>query len=519
MTPHPPSALSPIEYGRIIPGISLRSCHAQVRDHIATAAIWSKAARSLRTACCAVLVLLVAVSAPASALDGAYEASWAAGGRQLVDLSPLNDVGVAMTIQRDGKLVLAGQCAEVQADHAFCAARLRADGQLDLSFGPSETGRILLGDHPSFPPYNSLGWHGLTLQPDGRILMAGAGRFHCGNGVTCNVGMLVRLTAAGHLEPTLNGSPYLPVAFSSHLNENHRHNAIGAVVMAPDGKIVVVGDSNRAGVTPGNRDFGIARFNADLSPDTSFNNGTGMRLGAFDLGGDYFDAARDVAVQSDGKIVAGGYARGADGRWKAAVLRLNADGSADQGFGNGGRMWFDGMQFSPGDIFINAVALDREGRIVVAGARQIWDGTDHDFFVARLNGQGQLDTSFGGLRTIAFDLGQPFNDQAWDLAVQGDGKILVTGYATYNSSPSYRFAVARLTASGQLDPSFGTGGKSVGTFAPPSQTTATSDLAIASTIGNGGLLIAGHGRAQGGDIRFGVAKLQLDSIFASGFQP
>lgn len=466
------------------------------------------------------LVFAAAASSAAQAQDGYYDATWAAGGRQMVDLSSLDDAGVALVIQRDGKLVLGGHCAEVQAGYAFCAARLRGDGQPDLSFGPSETGRILLGEQSGFPPYNALGWHGLALQPDGRILMAGAGQFHCGNGVTCYSGMLVRLSAAGHLEPTPGGSAYQPVSFSSHLNENYRHNAVSAVLAAPDGKIIVAGDSARAGTNPPNRDFGIARFNANLSADHSFN-GIGTRLGAFDLGGDYFDAARDLALQPDNKIVIGGYARGADGRLKAAVLRLNADGSADQNFGNGGRAWFDGMQSSPGNIFINAVAIDRQGRIVVAGARQIWDGTDHDFFVARLDAQGQLDASFngGGIVTVLFDLASPAVDEAWDLVVQSDGRILVTGSATRTSAPTYSFAAARLTANGQLDPAFGVGGKSVGTFAPPSQTAASSDIAYASAIGNGGLMVAGNGRAQGGDFRFGVAKLQLDAIFADGFQP
>jgi uncharacterized delta-60 repeat protein len=468
-----------------------------------------------------VLVLGVFTAGATRAQDGYFDQDWGVGGRQLLDLGQLDDLGVTLKLQRDGKLVLAGHCGEVQATYAFCATRLRPDGQLDLTFGPSETGRFLGTDEPGFPPFNNIGIHGLALRPDGHVVMGGWGSFHCGNGVSCNVAMLVHLDASGHVVPTSNGSPYTSATFTYNDDENSRHDAITAVAATPDGKIVVAGDSTRSDSEPANRDFGIARFNADLSPDAGFDGG-GRRLGAFDLGDDHFDAARAIAVQADGRIVVGGYARGTDGRWKAALMRLNADGSTDQGFGNGGRVWFDGLQNSPGNIFINAVAIDRRGRIVVAGARQIWDGTDHDFFVSRVGPTGQLETSFGGsgngVVSIAFDIASPAVDQAWDVLVQGDGKILVVGSASYDST-HYAFAVTRLHDSGQRDLGFGNDGKALGTFAPVSEGGVRSDVAYSAALGNGGLMVAGNGLAQGGDIRFGIARLQIDAIFADGLEP
>lgn len=459
-------------------------------------------------------VALAAAAGMSQAQDGYYDPAWAASGRQMMDLGPLNDVGVALAIQRDGRLVLGGHCGFSGGRNTLCATRLRRDGQVDFSFGPNETGRILLNEHVDFQHYDSgFGGHALAVQPGGHVLMGGW--WKCGNWAQCYAGLMVRLTPSGQVMPNPYNSQH-SVSFS--YDAAYHHNAVSAIAIAPDGKIVVAGDSNRAGSNPPNRDFGIARFNADLGPDWSFS-GTGARLGAFDLGGDYFDSARAVAVQPDRKIVVGGFARGADGRLKAAVMRLNADGSSDQGFGNGGRVWFDAQQYSAGDVYIDAIAVDRRGRIVVAGTKQ-YLSTDHDFMVARLDAQGQLDSgfgSYGGVAVIPFDMGGSGYDTASDLALQSDGKIVVTGWAT-ETSFSRLFAVARLGADGQLDASFGINGRGLGTFAPPTPTFDHYDAAGAVAIGNGGLMVAGHGLAQSGDYRFGIAKLRLDLVFTDGFQ-
>lgn len=465
-----------------------------------------------RLAAHALLALLVAPAA-AHALDGYYVPDWASGGRTLVDVGPRDDYASTILIQPDGKLLLGGHCGMDSTRYTLCAARLRADGQIDFGFGPDETGRILLNTVPDLASFNStLGLHGLALQGDGRAILGG--RWACGNWSGCAAGLLVRLSARGIAEPNPNAQYGVQYAY----NAQYAFNTVDAVLVAPDGKIIVAGCTVRAGSNPPNYDFGIARFNADLSPDTTFGT-DGRRVGAFDLGGDYYDCATSLALQADRKIIAAGVARGGDGRLKAALLRLNADGSADASFGNNGRAWFDHLQASPGNIAINAIAIDRYGRIDVAGVRQIWDGQDEDFFVARLDPSGVLDPGFGsaGVASIAFDLAAPYKDVASDLRVQGDGKILLAGHASA-SGPTSVFALARVHDDGSLDTSFGISGKSTGTFAPPAQATNQQDLARTIALGNGGLYVAGPGRAAGGDLRFGVAKLQLDAIFADGFE-
>ncbi len=167
--------------------------------------------------------------------------------------------------------------------------------------------------------------------------------------------------------------------------------------------------------------------------DTTFGSG-GRQTIPFPLGGTsvYADS---MAVQADGKIVVAGYTRGA-AAGEMAVARLNPNGSLDTSFNGGGELLIDfGV---PAEA--NAVAVQRDGKIVVAG-------TGGDFTVARLNRDGSLDTSFDGDGKQAVDFGG--NDCAASVAVQADGKVVVAG--SVSGSPQ-SFGVARLTGDPQTPP-------------------------------------------------------------------
>lgn len=458
-------------------------------------------------------VSMLASSPPASAADGDFMTNWGSSGRLLLQLSTFDDAASAIAAQRDGKLLLAGQCGMDANRTTLCAARLRADGQFDLGFGPNETGRILLNSVPELASYDStLGLHGFALQSDGRAILGGS--WICANWSGCKGGMLVRLDANGVVEPR---SGY-GIAYG--YNEHYAFNSVNAVALAPDGKIVAAGCTVRADSDPPNYDFGIARFNPELTAGDASFGGNGARIGAFDVGGDQYDCATSVVVLPDRKIVAAGSTRGSDGRLKAALLKLNIDASADTAFGNNGRVWFDrGSLWSPGDIEINAITLDRRGRVVIAGSRKINDGTDQDFVVARLDATtGALDPTFsGGAVSIPFDLGAPLKDVANDVIVQGDGHILVAGEASAPNATSV-FAVVRLNDDGSRDSSFGVGGKVNGSFSPPAQTANRGDAGRSMVLANGGLFLAGPAREQSGGGRFGIAKLQVGAIFRDGFE-
>jgi uncharacterized delta-60 repeat protein len=169
-------------------------------------------------------------------------------------------------------------------------------------------------------------------------------------------------------------------------------------------------------------------------------------------------------VQSDDKIVAAGYTRSTNdsNTDNFALARYNPDGSLDQSFGNGGKQITD---FFGNQDVVNSVAVQSNGKIVAAGyARHSADSSTSDFALARYNQDGSLDQSFGsgGRQTTDF-FGH--SDQAYDVAIQPDGRILLAGFTYRGVDPSTSdFAVARYNLDGSLDQSFGSGGKQTTDF-------------------------------------------------------
>ena len=207
----------------------------------------------------------------------------------------------------------------------------------------------------------------------------------------------------------------------------------------------------------------VARLNANGSPDASFA-GDGTTLLDYNGTG----SANDVLVQSDGKILlAGSGGPSTD----IAVTRLNSDGSPVSGFGVDGTVGVDlatigvartAQQTQPppppppppppsSEDVGHAVALQADGKIVVAGDTTV--GDNEQMAIVRLNANGSLDASFNGDGIRTLDYGG-VADGARDVLVQGDGKIVVVGSG---NAPS-NLTVTRLNPDGSLDQSFnGTG--------------------------------------------------------------
>ena len=163
------------------------------------------------------------------------------------------------------------------------------------------------------------------------------------------------------------------------------------------------------------------------------------------------DEANAVAVQADGKIIAAGYSSyGGITARDFTLVRYSAAGVPDSGFGLGGKKVTAVANGNLNDL-INAIALQTDGNIVVAGPVNI-SGGKSVFGVARyLSATGALDPSFGsgGIVTTSLSLN---NDIPTALVIQSDHKIVVGGSANGN------FAVARYTATGALDTAtFGAG--------------------------------------------------------------
>lgn len=190
----------------------------------------------------------------------------------------------------------------------------------------------------------------------------------------------------------------------------------------------------------GTSHFAVARLNANGTPDTSFGNGGKQTI---DFGG--ADAAYGVALQSDGKIVVAG---NGDPDKEMVIARLNPNGSIDNSFGTDGEVAID----FGGASRANAVAIQSDGKIVLVGST---DANGGDFAIARLKTNGALDTSFNGNGKLTLDYGgsAPY-ELGLGVAIQQNAKIVVMG----TGGPNFDFEVTRLLPDGSKDQSFGAGG-------------------------------------------------------------
>ncbi|MBO9663731.1 hypothetical protein [Dokdonella sp.] len=431
---------------------------------------------------------------PPTNVDGWFDPSFSGDGRLQITHAPASVfTDPQLMIQPGGRILIGGAC-KVGSDTYPCAARLLPDGTPDFSFGPNATAAFVFDEFAGFPRGSTFAF---AQQPDARFLVFGD------NDYASEASMGARLTRDGQLERWPGGAAVRSIPLSAHpTSPNSRINC--ATVLA-NGKIIVAGVANRLS-NADNEDFAIARLNADLTLDTTFNSAgarPGVQLVAFDQGGDNRDQVAAVAVQRDGKIVAVGVV-GIPIGYNGGVVRLNADGSLDTGFGSNGR-----ILFNPGQIAaLGAVAIDRQQRIVVAGA--VGDFNDSDMYVARLRGaDGALDVSFGGTGAVRY--GGADLDSARAVAIQSDGRVVAAGTYGYND-----FGVVRWRENGVVDSTFGVGGRSTGSFAASGPT--WTDGVTAMTLDGGRALVAGMNSITTDTSYIGVARLTADRIFIGGFE-
>jgi uncharacterized delta-60 repeat protein len=191
--------------------------------------------------------------------------------------------------------------------------------------------------------------------------------------------------------------------------------------------------------------------------DTTFGTGGKSVMDPVGL----LEEAYGIAIQTDGKIVLGGDSYVDMHRF--AVMRFSTSGELDTSFDGDGKVvtGFPSLSAVGRDI-----AVQSDGKIVLAGyAYTNTSPANYDFAVARYNANGSLDASFGTDGMVTTSLGST-GDYGYGVALQPDGKIVVAGYA--GSSGAYSFAVVRYNANGTLDTSFDGDGKVI-TFSPLSQ--------------------------------------------------
>ena len=395
----------------------------------------------------------------------------------------------AVALQTDGRIVVGGSFSTFNGTARSNLARLNDNGTLDTNFVPVVTGGI----------------KSIAIQPDTRIVAGGVnaqfgafersyiGRVEASNGsldLNFNAGTGGNGGTFGNLALQSDGTMFTTGNFLkfnnfntarlAKLNANGSVDTAFSVVMADHGTVIsmFVQSDNRTligGSFVGvNGDFrgGLARLNANGTTDKSFITGLDpessvqaiavqsdgkILIGGFNLGelgnstvfrlhrngslDTTFTAStnsiiNDIAVQSDGKILI-------VGQLGTGIARLNDNGTPDTNFNTGGTGFSGGAPQS--------IVVQPNGQILVGGFFTSYNGTNGVNRIARLNANGSLDTAFTTNTGIGFDFGGPNI-----LALQTDGKIVAGGFfVNFNGVSSNN--IVRLHANGSRDASFNVG--------------------------------------------------------------
>lgn len=353
--------------------------------------------------------------------NGSQDETFGSNGIVLTQFSGGIDEGYAVALQADGKIVAAGVSAAGTPDPEIALARYHpADGSLDTTFGTG--GKVTTSVSSSGDAA-----YDVAVQPDGSIVVAGA----TNTKITDTRFIVARYTGDGSLDDTFGpgDNGYAITNFSA------TNDTAYAVALQPDDdKIVVAGITDEGGQNP---DFALARYNIDGSLDTALGSDGQITTDLSNYGN---DGAFALALQGDGKIIAGGIANWGSPTAQGGdfgLVRYLTDGSLDADFGTDGIVI---TSFSFNDDMARGLVLQADGKIL-AGGFSGYGLNSAEFALACYLEDGTLDDTFGsdGMVTTDFTV---FDDGAFGLALQQDGKIVLVG-ASALSSTSSDFALAR----------------------------------------------------------------------------
>lgn len=323
----------------------------------------------------------------------------------------------------ENKIIVSGWSKlSTESPEDILLMRFNNDGSIDSTF---KSGNII-----SVEEFTWESSYASIEQKDGKILIAG--RFY--NGLNWDF-MLARFYADGRLDSSFAQNGFAIIDISSD-------DRAFSIDLQNDDKIIIAGFVNI-----NNWDFAVLRFNSNGLLDNTFGN-NGIVINDFD--GD-IDVAFSIKTQSDSKIIACGWTF-SNASWNFAMIRYNSDGSLDQNFGN------KGIVITDVDNVYNtshSIAIQEDGKYVVTGYRYFRERLDTDILLVRYNSDGSIDQSFGVNGFVTKDINRN-EDFAWDVIIQSDERILVTGYTKSDSSKNV--VTLRFNNNGQIDSTFGDSG-------------------------------------------------------------
>ena len=347
-------------------------------------------------------------------------------------------------IQSDGKILVGGDFTFYKTLPTNGLIRLNVDGIIDNTFD--------IGSGPNGSVKS------IIFQLDGKILVGG--NFTTFNGVSKNY--LVRLNSDGSIDNTFD--------IGAGANNNIR-----SIILQPNGKIVVGGDFTTFNNNPQNR---LVRLNTNGSVDNAFNIGSGAN--------NYINT---TVLQSDGKILVGGFFDIFNGISESRLVRLNSDGSIDNTFDTGTGATYE----------VNSIAIQPDEKVIVGGYFTYFNEVAKQCLV-RLNADGSIDNTF--------DIGLGANlGSIYSIIILPNHKIIIAGQFTAFNNVSIN-RLARLNIDGSVDNTFNIGsGVNVG-----------GTVFNMEVLGNGKILVGGWFTSFNDNFSNHLVRINADGSFDNTFQ-
>lgn len=348
--------------------------------------------------------------------DGKIDASFGEAGKVITDLGAGSDIARAIAVDSEGRTLVAGSSDQGETGLDFALVRYREDGSLDPSFGDGGKVTIALSDDSDTA-------YALLLQSDGKIVVAGEASM--GSSSTGQDFALVRFKDDGSLDRSFGdeGKVLTPLAAFSG-----RDTVYSLALQDIDGEEHIV-------AAGGEGDFSCARYRSDGSLDPNFGDG-GKVLGLF---GSVIGAARGVRVLEDGSLILAGHTA-----HDIALAKLTSDGVPDESFGDSGLVITKVSETNWDEAV--ALEIESEGNIVVAGWVYEGNSSSANTVLLRYDANGSLDEGFGKNGIVETAVSAPGKaDLATALLLQSDPRVpavrvLVAGNAV---DSFYQFALSR----------------------------------------------------------------------------
>jgi uncharacterized delta-60 repeat protein len=405
----------------------------------------------------------IAVTCVPQVPTGDLDPTFGSGGRMAFALP---GGATAMRLQADGKIVVAG---------ASLVQRFKADGSVDSTFGTAGQAPFTFAGALTNSPL------GIAIQSDGKIVVAGS--IVVGNREDCAV---ARYTGSGTLDAGFGSGGKTIVDF-----RGTGSRCTGVALQSGD-RIVLGGQAAYQRGVFINGNFAVARLSASGAPDSTFG------LAGIDTTtvlGDA-DGANAITVDANDRIILAGHGQVSGGSDPiAAVVRYTANGIPDSSFNSTGVVASSFAAFTQAKDFYS-VLVQPGGRIVAAGQIQV-NGV-YNFLLAGYTSSGQPDVGFGA-GGVLFTALTSQGDVGRGMTAQADGKLLVVGRAALFGVSD--FGIARYSADGIPDSSFGSGGEKTVDFL------SANDGAVAVGVQPSGRIIVGGFAKNGATVGVGLAGI------------